>query len=425
MPPANNSTTKWNPMFHLAGINSNKNDIATTHGPNTTDRLFFKVMSVIQITEISTALIINLLLCIVFLNQKKLRRKTAYRFFINLQIVHFLLLMSNIIQKCYSNYSAIHIYVNNGLLMELFSALFLTTMDRLITIKYPYKYAQVQLSQITVIICCSWLPGLIFVFGSILTRVSQEIMTITNIILIGFATIVLVSSNSIIHAIARRHWAVINGRSVQASSNLSAERKRLKSTYVCHAIVLSFLVFWLPYFFHDILLLKNKPVKLNRELTACVEVLSVANSITNPIFFVLFRKDAKKELRRLLKRVRARPSNTVLDSKVIKNSSDLNCFRVSVKIDKGSSDQSNNVTVEQINMTGTGENGEANSTSSLANLKISNNISEGGRSGSATSEANTTDSNGNLTAPDGDDLKVAVATVFNEQIDVQIAASVC
>ena len=344
---AHNNSTKWYPLFHLSVTHNKIDDVSTTHAPTSSTQIFFKIMSAVEISEISTALLINILLCIAFLNQRKLRSKPAYRFFINLQVAHFILLMSNIIQKCHKKYSAIHIYVNNGLLMALFTSLFLTTMDRLITIKYPSKYAQIRLTQINAIICCSWLPGIMFVFGSILSRVPQNIMTVINIILIGFASIVLVLSNCIIHAIARRRWLVINSRAVHpSSSDLNSEKKRLKSTYVCHAIVISFLVFWLPYFVHDISLLQNKHHSLNHKWTACVEILSIANAILNPICFVLFRKDAKEELRRLLKRIRSKSSN--MNESKIRTSSEVNCMRVSIKLDKDQIDKSN-LKIEKIN----------------------------------------------------------------------------
>lgn len=311
-----NNTTRRNPIFHLPeelldGFEVSTFDHELFSNNTAAERIFFKILEIVEITEITIALAFNISLFILIVNQVKLRRKKSSKFFINLQIVHFFLLTSNVVQKVHSQYNAFQIYVNNGLLMELFISMFLSTMDRLITIKHPYRYERIKVSQIVVIILNSWLPGMAFIAGSIVTKTSQESMSAISIVLIGLAMIVLITSNLLIHIIAKRHWIVIRQQSLPKSIDRKTpiEKKRLKSTYVCLAIVISFLVFWLPYFIHGILLLTKRDV--GKRVTGCVEVLAVANSVFFPLLFVLFRKDVKKELSRLFKKKKPTTESSV------------------------------------------------------------------------------------------------------------------
>lgn len=293
------------PMLHLRTPEPERNlfpDNLTNHNFNrTTNDLFSLVFEVFELSEILLALLLNGALFIMIMNQKKIRNTKSCKLFLNLQFVHVLLLTSNIIHKSYDGYNAFHIYMNNGLLIEMFLAMVLATIDRLIAIRFPYVYVNIQTKHTLFGVACSWLPGIIFTVTAVIFLPRQEYMSILSTVLLCVAMIILVSSNASVYVIARKQWHGIRTRCTQASFRGFKENKQLKSIYVCLSIVTSFFVFWMPYLVHSLMFLLAGDDAVNLKLTMCVELVAFANSLTDPILFVVFRKDARKEVRRLLK----------------------------------------------------------------------------------------------------------------------------
>ena len=81
--------------------------------------------------------------------------------------------------------------------------------------------------------------------------------------------------------------------------------KLLKSTFVCLCIVLSFSVSWFPFFVFNVVqlsYLKECPKRIGGEVIVGIEMVAILNSIMDPVLFVIFRKDVKKEIRGIIRR---------------------------------------------------------------------------------------------------------------------------
>lgn len=290
-PPANVKLGPCDPANGLICSQSSLN--------KTIDYYYYTVFGIIELSEITVALLLNLALFIMIMNQRKIRNTKSCKLFLNLQLVHVLLLISNVIHNSYMGYNTIHVYINNGLLIQMFLSMVLATIDRLIAIKHPYVYGNIRTKQVVIGMICSWCPGMLFIIVAMICSPKQKYMTMVSTGLIGFSMLVLVSSNLCIFFIARKHWNDIISRCTQASFKGLDENKRLKSLYVCLSIVISFLVLWMPYFIHGAMLLVSGYGLIEEKFTKCVEVVAFANSIADPLLFVMFRKDARKEAKRV------------------------------------------------------------------------------------------------------------------------------
>ena len=104
--------------------------------------------------------------------------------------------------------------------------------------------------------------------------------------------------------ISRRAWNAIQRKCTPGNTRNNDKKKGLKSRYVCLAIVVSFVLLWAPYLVHNILLLKNGRMKLSTILQGQFEhvavVIALVNPMVDPLFFIIFRKDVKRELKRLI-----------------------------------------------------------------------------------------------------------------------------
>lgn len=285
----------------LLNISMFNNSVTNTTNQTNPHNLFYDIVGVVELSEVTLALILHVSVFSMIMNQKKIRNTKSCKLFLNLQFVHVMLLISKVIHYTYEVYNEMHIYVNNCLLMQLFLAMMLATIDRLVAIKLPYKYGNYRTKHVITGIMFSWLPGVAFITSAIVSSPGKKFMSVLNTILLGFAMIVLVSSNVSIYSIARKQWHDIKTRCTQASFKGFKENKQLKSIYVCLSIVTSFFVFWMPYFVHGVLVLVVGYQDVDIRLTICIELIAFANSATDPILFVMFRKDARKELKRLMK----------------------------------------------------------------------------------------------------------------------------
>lgn len=279
---------------HIAGCLSN----------NVRNKHFFAVCRVVEHTEVALALLLHALLFSMIVNQRKIRSTKSCKLFLNLQLVHVLLLLSKSVEFVNNGYDEFHVYVSNGLLIQFFISMTLATIDRLIAIKYPYIYGRICQNQVIKTILLSWLPGLVFTIVAVIVLPSQESMSLLSACLIGVSMSILFTSNVCIYVIAQRHWTAIQVRCCTRTGVRGfEENKRLKSLYVSLSIVVSFFVFWMPYLVHSAVVLTSEQFYVvDEKFTASVEVVAFANSLADPLLFVIFRKDAKKELMRVIRK---------------------------------------------------------------------------------------------------------------------------
>merc|ERR1712159_574785 len=155
------------------------------------------------------AFIFNVALFFILLSRKNLRKKHCVRLFLNLQVVHILfpaVLLGAFLHKEKCDEVPIHDILLSSVIIQLFLCLVVCTIDRLIAIKYPYRYEQVRSKHVAIIIVFLWVPAMLFIAITIAVETQDNYLQYINISVIPFAAMVLVSSNLVIYNIARKQY---------------------------------------------------------------------------------------------------------------------------------------------------------------------------------------------------------------------------
>ena len=130
------------------------------------------------------------------------------------------------------------------------------TCERVIVLKFHFKYADVKTRHVLLLLAFSWIPPVIYVIVAILYDVKQETCLIVNTITVLIAGVVLGISNAIVYNIAKKHEIFLNKNS-SGDRPLKKKSKTLKASFVCLAVVSSFILLWAPYVVHNILWLAS------------------------------------------------------------------------------------------------------------------------------------------------------------------------
>ena len=137
---------------------------------------------------------------------------------------------------------------------------------------------------------------LFFCVLSFVLNLTQDVCTVITIVLIATAAIVLTSSNVIIYKIAKRHDQFLEKNSPRRK-DMKQTGKVLKASYVCFAIVSTFILLWFPFLIHNSLdiigLYRPSHVK---PFTNVIVHLALLNSIVDVLLYVWLSREAKKEL---------------------------------------------------------------------------------------------------------------------------------
>ena len=269
-----------------------------TTNSTVSNKLTAKVLFIVQLVHIVLTLILNTAIFTTIANQKKLRRKKSCQFVLNLLIVHSVISTSFLISYLSPSLN-IRIYISVGLLMEMVFTLIIITWDRYKEIKTPFYYENISAKHVLLILLCSWILSVTLFCITYILKVSEDRMMVINSTLIVVAITILPPSNASIYYTARKHANIVLKYIMATNPNVNKEIKRFKSTYVCIAMSSSFVLCWLPYFIHDVLVLLNK-FRKHEVFTECVERVALLDSLLHPIFFVVLRGDIKKEVKRLL-----------------------------------------------------------------------------------------------------------------------------
>lgn len=257
-------------------------------------------LDIAQLIQCISILILNISVSTLILKQKKLRKKKNNKLFLNLQICHIFISILGTLTIFYP--TRLKVIISNGLLIELYLSMIITSTDRFISIKYPFKYQKVRTKTITIAIGIAWIPSVLFVSIAVALNVNQYFCTVLSTILISSATILLSIFNLNIYIIAKRHKDSIMRLIKVIEGNDKQMAKISKSTYVCFAIVFSFIILWMPYLIHNILvLLKSYRPDSENTFTKTVEHVALYNSLIDPLLFVCFSKDVKRELKKVCK----------------------------------------------------------------------------------------------------------------------------
>ena len=189
-------------------------------------------------------------------------------------------------------------------MIVMFVILMVLTMERIAVIKFPFKYADVESKHMVIINLFSWLPTIMFVCSSIICEIQEDVLTITTAVLIAVAITLLSLSNAIIYSVAKKHDQFLKTNAAHRQGNGNHSTKVLKASYVCFAIVLSFVICWLPYLTHNLLAIVGvyKPSG-DKTFTKVVEHIAFLNSLVDAVLFIWLSREPKKELARAFRNV--------------------------------------------------------------------------------------------------------------------------
>ena len=261
----------------------------------------------IRIDELVTSalsLLVVIPLLVFILSKRKLRMKKSFQLFVNLLLLHILFHITRFTSNFLPPTSEdVVVILNTCLLVSMFLGLMLLSMERVLLIMCPFTYRHFTTAHCIAVIVSSWLPMVVFLIVLLGIRATQETLTIITTSLIVIATVVLTFSNLLIYRAARSHY-----RFKRKMIRRPSEPKRmLKASYVCFAIVASFVLLWLPYLIHNIMALANvyQP-SAHKLFTKFVEHFALLNAIVDAVLFIWISREMKRELRDTWNRMRGK-----------------------------------------------------------------------------------------------------------------------
>ena len=244
-------------------------------------------------------ILLNLPLFVFILSRRPLRTKTPNQFFSHLQMIHITigLLRGVGLYKISSD------IVSNVILISMFVSLLLTSADRLVALKFPLKYKLATSKGVIRILAISWLPAICFIIVVKVKGVDSNQLKLGHTITIGFASIILMTTNIMIYTIAKKHHKFVRQNSYLRYRREQKNEKSMKATYLCIAVVLNFILFWMPHCVHDTVELTSIISRPNHTNAADIIVgqLTPLNSLTDPILFISLSSRTQVELRKLFR----------------------------------------------------------------------------------------------------------------------------
>ena len=250
--------------------------------------------TIVFIQQILT-FIFNTFLIIFMAMSKKIRKCISCQLFLNLPATHVLASIMHLVTFYHQYYQLFMLC--NALLLQTFFSLMLTSLDRYIAVRYPYKYENITRKEVFIISASSWFLTTIFYGLTLKIKVTLVTLITLVTILILLSSIILIITNVSIYTIAQKHVRAI------LKCMVGQERKRAntrKSAYVCFALVSTFVLFWSPDVIHSIWYLsggqeRNKNID-NNLFSYVIAVIYHCNAMFDPIIYALFKKELKDEL---------------------------------------------------------------------------------------------------------------------------------
>ena len=196
--------------------------------------------------------------------------------------------------------------ISNGLLLAMFCSLMVTTADRFVAIKFPFRHNSLTGRNVLLIVSASWIPGICFVVTVLTTGITPYRMKVIHIVVILTSIFVLALSNLVVYFAARNHNEFLKQHTPQKGKL----DKNLRASYVCFALVITFISFWIPYLIHDILELAHIQFINSEAFEVAVEQIALLNSLVDPILFVVFSKRLRNELYLLTRKITTNSDNS-------------------------------------------------------------------------------------------------------------------
>lgn len=306
MPSSNND----NSFFLLDLVETNfQNKMFSNTSLNFTDLIEASpdpspsTFNIVEIILATLTIIINLPLMLFIIFNKRLRAKKPNVIFLNMQLAHVLHSIMFLPTRFNSGPYFYHMYnvLGQGFVLEFFLSMALLTLERLIAVKDPFNNSSnVTSKQIAVILILSWCIPVLFIIPCIHFELNRHQYLILNTILVFVTGCGLILANGKICFIARQHSTFIK----QNAQHYRVKRvgNVLHSSFVCFAVVMTFVVLWFPYFVHHVLLLTGiyRPAVHGDVFTKAALFIAHINSFSDPIMFVLISNATIKEFKELL-----------------------------------------------------------------------------------------------------------------------------
>ena len=256
----------------------------------------------INIIQSSFILFFNLLLFLFIISRATLRKRLSNQFFVHLQLIHMTIGLLRII-SCYRISVDV---VSNVLLISMFNSLVLTSADRLAALKYPMKYKLLTSKMVVRTLVLSWIPSILFSIVAWWKGVSVEQLQLVHTSMIAIAATVLLMSNVLIFLVVKDHQAFLRKNTFSPNRNTESRRRgNLKASYICIAIVMNFIVCWIPHCVHDLIELTSSSLLDSVDagvLDITVKQLTLLNSLSDPILFICLSTKTQQEIRKLFTR---------------------------------------------------------------------------------------------------------------------------
>ena len=304
----NDTDTVWGFIFHSIKTTVNTPTILITTGRNTSTNRNdssnkqngnnpYSYEETILRVQVSTIILINVTIALILL-RRNLRVINSNKLFLNLQVTHIIISLSVVIFGI--DPIKVTLVLNKAILMAMFICLMMVTIDRLVILKYPFIYQNLKTTHYLTIIIISWVFPVLYFFVGLNINITQSQYLVVSIVLIATAAITLTISNIMVYSIVRRHLHMIRRNTVEVYDNTDKKKQTLKvvkSTYVCFAVVISFVLLWFPFLIHDILTLENiYTPNYGKTFTFVVEVFALCNSGLDPIIYAILNKKVKREV---------------------------------------------------------------------------------------------------------------------------------
>ena len=276
-------------------------------------------------------IIVNIIPIWIIISTRKIRRIMSNKFLLNLLLSHFtvgVMYLIPIVIPLLQNERLIIFSVNSGSEIIALFAMIVLTIDRFVCIMYPFIYNNIPkwLSYFIMLLC--WLLGAIYlIIGVTLSVYNKMNVQIVFLVIASILLILLLVSNSLIFRETRRHIKVISASitpdvefsntivhsndHISASSNDKAvviytennelnkqsskdlkkrfiQKKEIRAAYICILMVISYVIFWAPFFV--ISFVDNLYTGLNLERTI---YLTIMNSIADPVIYITFNREVR------------------------------------------------------------------------------------------------------------------------------------
>ena len=323
--------------------NTNSSSITTDHKSikniiKTKPRSRIKLMYEISFfVEAALVGLLNLIVMVMLLSNRKLRAKPAIKCFLSLQLTHVCLSVLTIAHSIDSTYTLLFSLITNGLLLESFFSMLILSAEKVSAIHFPFQHQVARRRKIfEILLLVSWLfSSSIPVLFVVVFKVNRDgvlyMMTVTMVL----SFVVLTISNVLVLNTARKHVNAIRKTIVTQypmkninnniiinnnnniinnnisnnnnNSNDSIKNNRKNNTIIRHSksiltssvIIVTYLVLWLPYLVQNIIAIReNKTPSYNNAFTFAAVFVALLNGIVDPFIVIFFNRDVKELVRK-------------------------------------------------------------------------------------------------------------------------------